>query len=375
MDFGLSEEQRLLEQSVRSFLAEQVPIERVRELRDNECVIDRSIWKSLAELGMTGILVAVEHGGSGMTLLDAALVAQAIGHAATPAPFLPSSILTALALQHLGGDSGAAWLRGIASGEVVFAAAVTELFSRREDAGLQLDGKRISGKSMMAQSACAADYILVAVDEDTLAVVRRDAPQLIVAPLSTIDQTRCTSELLFDSVPTEAVFRDCAATITRALDGGRITLAADTLGCCESMIERAVAYAKERKQFNRVIGSFQAVKHMCAEMIAEIEPARSLLWYAAHSFDAKPEESSLMACHALAHISEIGREIASIATQVHGGTGWTDEQNVHFWFKRIANARHLLGGPEFLRSRAADLQGLSAAATGVPPGIQASPQH
>ena len=127
------------------------------------------------------------------------------------------------------------------------------------------------------------------------------------------------------------------------------------------MVEQAVAYAKERKQFERVIASFQAVKHMCAEMISELEPARSLVWYAAHSFDAIPDESPLMSCHALAHVSEIGREIASVATQVHGGIGWTDEHNVHFWFKRVGVARSLLGGPGLLRERAAQLQGLSAA--------------
>ena len=124
------------------------------------------------------------------------------------------------------------------------------------------------------------------------------------------------------------------------------------------MIEQAVAYAGERKQFGRLIGSFQAVKHMCAEMVAELEPARSLLWYAAHSFDAIPDEAPLMACHALAHLSEIARDIASVATQVHGGIGWTDEQNLHFWFKRIGVARHLLGGPELLRNRAAEIQEL-----------------
>ena len=100
---------------------------------------------------------------------------------------------------------------------------------------------------------------------------------------------------------------------------------------------------------------------MCSEMIADLEPARSLLWYAAHSFNAIPDETPLMSCHALAHASEIGRDIASVATQVHGGIGWTDDQNLHFWFKRIGVARHLLGGPEFLRDRAAELQGLAKA--------------
>jgi alkylation response protein AidB-like acyl-CoA dehydrogenase len=108
------------------------------------------------------------------------------------------------------------------------------------------------------------------------------------------------------------------------------------VGACESMIEQAVAYAQERKQFDRVVGSFQAVKHLCSEMIAELEPTRSLLWYAAHSFDTMPDEAPLMACHVLAHTSEIGWEIASASTQVQGGTGWTDEQNLHLWFKASA---------------------------------------
>ena len=162
-------------------------------------------------------------------------------------------------------------------------------------------------------------------------------------------------------VAPEAVYRGAADAIARTLDAGRIALAADTLGACEAMIEQAVDYAKQRRQFDRVIGSFQAVKHMCAEMMAELEPARSLLWYAAHAFDALPQEAPLMACHVLAHVSEIGREIASVSTQVHGGIGWTDEQNLHFWFKRIGVARHLLGGPEQLRRRAAALQGFAAA--------------
>ena len=168
--------------------------------------------------------------------------------------------------------------------------------------------------------------------------------------------------MIFDGVRPEAVFDHAGEALSRMIDAGRIALAADTIGACESMIEQAVAYAKQRKQFGRIIGSFQAVKHMCAEMVADLEPARSLMWQAAHSFDTKPDDAPLMGCHVLAHASEIGREIASISTQVHGGTGWTDEQNLHFWFKRIGVARHLLGGPEYLRERAASLQELDVSA-------------
>jgi len=361
VDFGLSEDQLLLEQTVRSFLSDQVPIERVRELRDKDCPYDRAIWSELAELGVTGILVPEAQGGSGLALLDAAIVSQALGHAVTPSPFLASAVMAPIALASIGGTGVDAWLAGIASGKLVFGVAVTELFSVREEAGVRVRGGKLSGKAMMAIDAVDADLVLVAVDAATLAVLKADAPGVAIERLETVDATRSTAEILLDDVAPEAVFEGAQEAIARMLDAGRIALAADGVGACESMVEQAVAYAKERKQFNRVIGSFQAVKHMCSEMIADVEPARSLLWYAAHSFDAMPEEAPLMACHALAHVSEIGREIASVSTQVHGGIGWTDEQNLHFWFKRIANARHLLGGPELLRDRAARIQGLDQA--------------
>jgi len=364
MDFGLSDDQLLLEKTVRRFLEDRVPIARVRALREEPCPNDRGIWKALAELGVTGILIPEEQGGSGLRLLDAALVSQSLGYAVTPAPFLTSAVMVPVALAALDRAETKAWLRGIAAGELVFGLAVTEIFSVREGAGVELDGGALFGKAMMALDACGADHLLLAVEGDQLAVIRGDASGLDKTRLATIDSTRCVSELLLDGVEPEAVFGNAGDVIARMLDAGRIALAADSLGACESMIEQAVAYAKQRKQFDRLIGSFQAVKHMCAEMIAELEPARSLLWYAAHSFDALPDEAALSACHALAHVSEIGREISSVATQVQGGIGWTDEQNLHFWFKRIGVGRHLLGGPEFLRARAAEIQGLAAASPG-----------
>jgi alkylation response protein AidB-like acyl-CoA dehydrogenase len=361
MDFGLSEDQQLLEETLRNFLADKVPIERVRELRDLDCPNARPIWKDLAELGMTGVMVPEAQGGSELSLLDAALVSQALGYAVTPTPFLSSSVMAVVALRELGGPEKDAWLSGIATGGLAFGVAVTESFSVRENAGVVIDSGKLSGKAMMAIDACNADLLLVAVGRHGFAVVKADAPGIQTTRLVTLDQTRCTAEVVFEGVDTLAVYENATEAMQRVLDAGRIALAADVFGCCESMIEQAVAYAQQRKQFERVIASFQAVKHMCAEMIADLEPARSLVWYAAHSFDAAPEESTLMACHALAHVSEIGRNIASIATQVHGGIGWTDEQNLHFWFKRIANGRHLLGGPEFLRERAAELQGFDKA--------------
>lgn len=361
MDFGLSEDQQLLAETIRSFLADRVPIARVRALREEGCPLDRSIWQSLAELGATGILIPEDRGGSGLGLLDAVVVGQAFGYASTPVAFLSSAVMAPTALCDLAGRQVEGWLSGIAAGEIIMGVAFTETFSVREAAGVRVVKGRLQGKTMMAIDACAADLILLAVGADTLAVVARAEKGVTTTRLVTTDRTRCSAEVVFEDVEPVAIFENVGSAIARALDAGRIVLAADAFGACESMIEQAVRYAGERRQFDRLIGSFQAVKHMCAEMIAELEPTRSLLWYAAHAFDAQPEQAPLLACHLLAHVSEIGREIASVSTQVHGGVGWTDEQNLHFGYKRIAGARHLLGGPEFLRERAAGLQSFDLA--------------
>ena len=145
------------------------------------------------------------------------------------------------------------------------------------------------------------------------------------------------------------------------VDAGRVAVAADLLGAAERCLEKAVEYAKQREQFGRLIGSFQAVKHMCAEMAAELEPARSLVWYAAHAWTELPGEASLMAAHAKAHLAEIATEIARTATEVHGGIGFTDDHDLHLWFKRVGLDRQLLGGPALLREHAARLQGWATA--------------
>ena len=360
MDFGLSDEQRLLQDTFRGYLDEHAPIARVRELVASDDPYDPELWRGLAELGAAGVLIPEAYGGSDLTLLDAALVAQTLGHAVAPTPFLATAVMAPVALREAAtAEQREQWLPGVARGDLRFGVAVTETFSRREEAGVRQDGGRLSGKALMAIDVPGADLLLVAGADGELWVVAADAPGLETEKLTTIDATRRTAELRLDGVQPEAALGEGRA-LDRMMDAGRIALAADVLGACDAMLERAVEYAKQRSQFGRVIASFQAVKHMCAEMVADLEPARSLLWYAAHSFDELPDEAPLMAAHALAHLSEIGRTIAATSTEVHGGIGFTDEQNLHFWFKRIGLARHLLGGPDLLRARAATLQGWAA---------------
>jgi len=357
MDFGLSEEQRLLEQTMRRFLAEALPTARVREIMATETAHDPKLWRALAELGVAGVLVAEEHGGGGLGLLDAVVAAQSLAHAAAPAPFLGSSVMAAVALAAAGSPAQRSeWLPRIADGSACLGVAATELASRREGAGLRESGGRLAGMALFALDAGAADAFLVALDPDRIALVPRAAAGLEIAMLSTVDRTRRVAELTFDATrPADWIRGDGVA--LRMLAAGRVALAADLLGACERAVEMAVDYAKQRQQFGRPIGSFQAVKHLCAEMVAELEPARSLVWYAGHAFDQRPEEAPFLAAHAKAHLAEVGTQIARTATEVHGGIGFTDEHDLHLWFKRVGLDRQLLGGPDVLREEAAKLQG------------------
>jgi alkylation response protein AidB-like acyl-CoA dehydrogenase len=363
MDFGLSEEQQLLAETLGRYLKESVSTARVREIGVSESGHDAAIWKSLAEIGIAGILIDEQYGGSGLGVLDAVVAAEVLGYHCTPAPFL-STAMASVALGRAGSPAmREQWLPKIAAGEPGLSVAIGERISKREDAGVRVQADELTGKALFALDSNAAEGFIVAVDDGRMAVVAGDAPGLSVECLSTIDSSRRTAELSLQGVAAEGWLgeRDGALTDT-IIDVGRVILAADILGASQRALDLAVAYAGERKQFERVIGSFQAVKHMCSEMAAEIEPARSLLWYAGHAFDEDSGEASLMAAHAKAHLSEVGRFVSRTATEVHGGIGFTEECDVQLFFKRVGVDRALLGSPEQLRERAAQLQGWVVAA-------------
>ncbi|MFQ5697257.1 MAG: acyl-CoA dehydrogenase family protein [Myxococcota bacterium] len=368
MDFGLSEEQRLLQETLHRFIEERAPISWVRAWMRGEAEGDRELWQGLSELAGVGALIPDAYGGAGLGLLDAALVAQALGHGAVPAPFLAAAVMAPTAFLSAGTPGQREnWLPRIARGDVRLGVAIGHVIAPRADEGVTLRQGRLHGRSLFALDAASADAFLVALERGGLQVVERSSAGLQLEPLATIDRTRTTAELIFEDVaPLEALggARGGPTAVTRMLDAGRIALAADTLGACDRMLAMAVDYAQERQQFGRVIGSFQAVKHLCAEMVAELEPARSLLWYAAHAFDHVPEESRLMATLAKAHLSEVGTRIAKTSTEVHGGIGFTDEHDLHLWFKRIGLNRQLLGSPQRLRRTAARLQGWDRSESG-----------
>jgi len=360
MDFGRSDEQVLLQQSVGGYLEKNGGLERARQFADGGETRADDVWAGLSDIGIPALLIPEDHDGLGLTFLDAALVAETLGAHVTPAPFVSTVVMAPLAITLAGSDAQrSTWLPKLADGSVIAGTAITETIGARQGAGVKWDGSALNGNALFVLDF-EADLYLVADDQRNLYLVEANAQGLDRTLLTTVDKTRPVGELVFSNVAADPLPNGSGADVCgRIIDAGRIILAADTLGAAQNMLNQAVEYSMVREQFGRVIGSFQAVKHMCAEMAAGLEPCRSMMWYAAHAFEALPEESSLTACHTKAHVSEVAKFVAKTSTEVHGGMGFTDELGLHYWFKRIEFNRQLLGGPDKVREEAAALQGLA----------------
>jgi alkylation response protein AidB-like acyl-CoA dehydrogenase len=362
MDFALSAEQQQFQASLDRALAGVSSIESVRAATGDAAAALARIMGGVAQLGVAGVIVPEAYGGLGLDLLDAALVAEMLGRHVTPAPFVAASVMAPLALMRAGSETQQAqWLPKIADGSARFGVAVAEAVSgARDDAGVTASGGRLRGTALVALDAVAADALIVADTAGGLHIVEAGVPGLAIEALPSLDTTRPLAKLTFADTPAEPLPGDGQAALAAMRDAAWVMLAADTLGAGQSMLEKAVAYAGERRQFGRPIAAFQAVKHMCAEMAAELEPCRSLVWYAAYALSKGEADAPLAAAHAKAHLSEVGRFVARTATEVHGGMGFTDLSGLPFWFRRIEANRQLLGGPEQVRRHAARLQGFAA---------------
>jgi len=360
MEFGLSSEQVLLQDSVGQWLAANAPLARVRRHADAGEGRAADLVAGLAELGVYGALVPESHGGVGLTPLDACLLAEVLGRHVAPVPFAASAAMVPTALLRAGSPGQQAqWLPAIASGQRVVGAAFAEAAGARAGAGVTLTDGRLSGRALHVLD-WHADAWLVADREGGMHLVAADAPGLASRALETVDRTRPIGELVFDRTPAEPLPGASPAAVALVLDVGRLMLAADTLGAAQTMLDQAVAYARQREQFGRLIGSFQAVKHLCAEMAAQLEPCRAFVWHAGHALGEMSPQARLEICLLKAHLDEIGRQVAKSATEVHGGMGFTDLVGLHYWFKRIGFNRQMLGSPERLRLEAARAQGLAA---------------
>jgi alkylation response protein AidB-like acyl-CoA dehydrogenase len=360
MEFGLSLEQRQFDDSLRSFLQDRLPMERLRALAEPGGGYDETLWTGLAELGLHGLIVPERFGGAGLGVLDAAVAAEGLGYAAAPVPFAGTTVMAPLAFMNSATEAQQdEYLPMVAAGEVRIAVGFAGLAGQTGKTAVTLEGTRLTGTISGVMDAGAATHYLVYLRDGTAALMAANAPGVSASLHRSLDRTRPLADVSFNGTTAELLVaaNDKLAAARRVLDAGRVVLAADTLGAAQTMLDRAVAFAKERVQFGRVIGSFQGVKYMLADCVTALEPCRGMVWYAAHAQDGLPDEARLTACHAKAHVADVAREVARMATETHGGMGFTDLLGLHYWFKRISFNRQVLGGPERCREEAAALQG------------------
>ena len=359
MYFGLSEEQKSLEENIHRFLEDNASLDVIKAVANGESEKAQQVHQGIIDLGLSGLVVPEEYGGLELNMLFATVVASALGSGTAPVPYAGSYVMAPIAI-NLGGDEQqkSNWLPKIAGGECVIGVGLSEYVGAREDSGIEFSNGKLSGRCLFLIDGKDADAYLLADKSGQLFLVDSSSSGITVTELTTVDKTRTSIELVLDKVDAEILPNSSnREVIEKVLDAGRLMLAADTVGAAQVMLDKSVAYSLERKQFGRLIGSFQAVKHMCAEMAAELEPCHSMIWHAAHCQDNVPEEARLMACQTKAHVSEVGKQVSKTATEVHGGMGFTDELGLHYWFKRIGLNRQLLGSPELIREEAGKLQG------------------
>ena len=371
MIFAFSDEQEELRTAVRRFLAEKSPESEVRRLMDTADGYDPAVWSQMADqLGLQSLTIPEEFGGSGFTYVELLVVLEEMGAALLCAPFFSSVALGANALLTSGDDEAKkSYLPGIASGETIATLAITEDNGKWDFSGIELaattkgDGWVLDGHKMFVIDGHIADLIIVAGRTSagvTLFAVDGDAAGLTRTPLPTMDQTRKQARLQFNDTPAVLIGVDggAEAGLSKTLDLAAVALAAEQVGGAQHVLDASVEYAKTRIQFGRPIGSFQAIKHKCADMLLEVESAKSAAYYAAWAAAEDSDELPVVASLAKSYCSEAYFHSAAENIQIHGGIGFTWEHPAHLYFKRAKSSELLLGDPSYHRELLAQRIGI-----------------
>jgi alkylation response protein AidB-like acyl-CoA dehydrogenase len=374
MNLGVSAEQQQLRESVRRFLADRAPLPRVRELMEATDAMDADVWRQAgAQLGLQGIAIPEEYGGAGFSFAEQAIVLEELGGALYSGPYLASAVLAATALL-TSEDEGARrdLLPGIASGDTIATLAFTEDDGSWDPSSIRLaaakngprgPGWRLDGHKSFVLDGHGAGLILVVASADvglSLFAVDAGAAGLSRRVLPTLDQTRRLARLEFSEVSARLIGSPGAAraVLDHTLDVTAIALAAEQLGGAQRALDMAVEYAKIRHQFGRPIGSFQAIKHRCADLLLEVESLRSAVGYAAAAAAAGSTEVPVLASLLKAYASEVYSHVAGENIQIHGGIGFTWEHDAHLYLKRAKSSELFLGDGSYHRERLATRIGL-----------------
>jgi len=331
MDFGFTDEQQAIKETAREMLAARSPLSKVREAAESR-TRDDALWKQICDLGWPGIAIPEEHGGQGLGMVELAILCEELGYACAAVPFLSDA--TAALFVSVGGsdEQRDRWLPPLASGE------------RRGASAFE------PGEGNLVLDPAGADLLVLAEGRDGARLV--EASDASIEEVNLIDATRGHGRVTAsggDSLPGDA---------EAAADRAVVALAAELTGVAQRAMEMAVEYAKEREQFDRPIGAYQAVSHRCAGMLYDTEEARSLTLYAAWCADAEPESLPLAASMAKARASDAAWHVTADALQVLGGIGFTWEHDLQFLLKRAKVGAELLGDPRLHRERVATLAGL-----------------
>lgn len=360
MDFGFSDEQEMLRQSARGLLEKECPGTTVRRLMDDERGYDPGLWKKFAELGWLGMVIPDEFGGAGLSYVDLVLVLEEMGAVVLPSPFI-WTVMFAEAINRAGSAAQKKrFLPAIVEGKLIATAAWQEPSGSWDSNGIAMTAKAAGGGFMLdgvklfVNDGHVADYILVAArtgsGEDGITLFAIDAQRegLTSTTLKTMDQTRKLSELKFAGVKAtsaDVVGMEGAGwkTLSEILDRGKVMLAAEMMGGAQRVLDMTVDYAKVRVQFGRPIGSFQAVQHKCANMMVDVEGAKSAVYYASWAVSNDHPEAALAASVAKAAASDAYRRVSAEGIQLHGGIGFTWDHDLHLYFKRAKSAEFTFG--------------------------------
>ncbi len=362
MHFAFTPEQEQFRDAVRRFLRDRSPPAEVRRLMDDELGHDPGVWRQLCqELGLGALHVPEDRGGQGFSVTELGIAFEEMGRALLCAPYLSSVLATTAVAEACAPEEAERIVSGIATGEQLAALALTEANGRWDAGGIELvaDEGRLSGSKTHVIDGHVADLLIVAARASgstgeeglSLHLAAADAPGVTRHPLTALDPTRKLARIDFANVEARCISSAAAPALRRTLETACIAVACELAGVAEALLESAVDYAKLRMQFGRAVGSFQAIKHKCADLLLEVELAKSAARYAAEAATDGDPDLPALASLAKAACSDAAMRAARECIQIHGGIGFTWDNDTHLWFKRAKSAEVLFGTPAWHRER------------------------
>jgi len=355
MEFGLNDSQQLLRDNARKFFAAECPMALVRKLMETDTAYDAALWSKMAEQGFTGIIFPEEYDGAGLGKVELILLMEEAGRALLPGPFFSTVVLAGSVLNSLGSaEQKKKYLAPICRGEARATVAMLESIANWDPASAQTSvaSGKLTGEKLFVPDAAAADYLIV-VARNGVYITGVKAPGIQIAPMSGMDLTRKLYNVRFDGTPVEKLGE--LAALPPALDLATAALAAELVGGMQRTLDITVEYAKTRKQFGKPIGIFQAVQHQCADMYLETESSRSAAYYAAWTLEVNAPDAAAAVSIAKMYASDASRTVGNRGIQVHGGMGFTWENDLHLYYRRAKSTETMLGDATFHRERLARL--------------------